>query len=96
MKISTFQVIRCKSQAATGVLSIYTGNDLQAPERYPESVEKARNDGATGRGNGGNTAIPLSRRLLNSSYSLNFISAAVEALGKRFLPMRRISAMASG
>jgi hypothetical protein len=70
------------------VMSIYEGNDLRDGIRYQKYVDERRTATAPGRepeSTPEGTARPsIFKRLKNSSYSLSYIGAALEALSKRF------------
>lgn len=69
------------------VMSIYEGNDLRDGERFRKSVAESASKGVAaehGRPDKRESLASLSKRVLNNSYGLSFISASIEALGKRF------------
>lgn len=68
------------------VMNIYEGNDLRDGMRYWKSVQEntPREKASDKQPDGSDDKSFLFSRLLDSSYSLNFISAAVEATDKRF------------
>ena len=68
------------------VMNIYEGNDLRDGERYWKHVNERQGEAAAGTVRGGDERhqAALSKRLLNSSFSLSFIAASIEAAGKRF------------
>ena len=66
------------------VMSIYEGNDLRDGIRYQKYVDEERAAPASGREADGAAGFSILKHLRNSSYSLSYIGAALEALSKRF------------
>ena len=70
------------------VMGIYEGNDLRDGIRYQKTVDEWRAATASGRETGdtqdGAARASIFKRMKNSSYSLSYIGAALEALSKRF------------
>lgn len=66
------------------VMSIYEGNDLRDGIRYQKYVDERRTATAQGREPESTARPSIFKHLKNSSYSLSYISAALEALSKRF------------
>jgi len=66
------------------VMSIYEGNDLRDGIRYQKYVDERRAATAPGREPEDTARLSIFKHLKNSSYSLSYIGAALEALSKRF------------
>lgn len=68
------------------VMSVYEGNDLRDGERYWKNVNEKRGRAAdrSERKYDRQDHKVWSKRLLNNSYALSFISASIEDSGKRF------------